>query len=116
MIHSTKPTVSPVANIVFCCFVILDLKSGDGRTDGRTTCVKTIIPTGRDFGLAEWINSLIYFIFKNIVLLCSEVKEFEIGLKIDLCGRWTKFFTPLLLSRGIDVNKRTVTTHCYSLL
>ena len=23
----------------------------------RTTCVKTIIPTGRDFGLAEWINT-----------------------------------------------------------
>ena len=54
MIHSARPTVSPVANIVFCCFVYLDLKSGDGRT----TCAKTIIPTGRDFGLAEWIKEL----------------------------------------------------------
>ena len=26
-----------------------------GRTDGQT-CAKTMIPTGRDFGLAEWIN------------------------------------------------------------
>ena len=26
-----------------------------GRTDGRT-CAKTIIPTGRGCGLAEWIN------------------------------------------------------------
>ena len=33
MIHSARPTVSPVATIVFCCFVLLDLKSGDGRTD-----------------------------------------------------------------------------------
>ena len=36
MIHSTRPKVSPDwANIVFCCFVCLDLKSGDGRTDGQ---------------------------------------------------------------------------------
>ena len=36
MIHSAIPTVSPVAIIVFCCIVLLDLKSGDLRTDGRT--------------------------------------------------------------------------------
>ena len=35
MIHSARPTVSLAANIVFCCFVLLDLKSGDGRTDGQ---------------------------------------------------------------------------------
>ena len=28
MIHLAKPTASPVATIVFCCFVLLDLKSG----------------------------------------------------------------------------------------
>ena len=33
MIHSARPIVTPVANIFFCCFVFLDLKSGDGRTD-----------------------------------------------------------------------------------
>ena len=27
-------------------------------TDGRTTCAKTMIPTGRDFGSAEWINNV----------------------------------------------------------
>ena len=28
-----------------------------GQTDGRMTCEKTMIPTGRrDCGLAEWIN------------------------------------------------------------
>ena len=54
MIHSARPIVTPVANIVFCCFVFLDLKSGDVRTD--ITCAKTMIHTGRDSGLAEWIN------------------------------------------------------------
>ena len=33
MIHSSRPIVTPVANIVFCCFVFLDLKSGEGRTN-----------------------------------------------------------------------------------
>ena len=42
MIHSARPTVSPVANIVFALFCFarfvvflffLDLKSEDGRTD-----------------------------------------------------------------------------------
>ena len=51
MIHAAIPKVSTVANIVFCYFVLLDLKSGDGRT----TRVKTIILTGLDCGLAEWI-------------------------------------------------------------
>ena len=53
MIHSVRPTVSPVANIVF---TLLDFEKW-GRTDGRTTCAKTMIPTGRDFGLAKWINT-----------------------------------------------------------
>ena len=35
MIHPARPTGSPVATIVFCCFVLLDLKSGDGRTVGE---------------------------------------------------------------------------------
>ena len=56
MIHSARPIVRSVANIVFCCFVLLGETSGDERTYVRTSCAKTIIPTGRDFGLAEWIN------------------------------------------------------------
>ena len=52
MIHSARPIVSLVANIVFCSFILLDLKSGDGRK----TCAQTKIPTVRDCGLAEWIN------------------------------------------------------------
>ena len=36
MIHSTRHIVTPVAIVVFCCFVFLDLKSGHGHKDGRT--------------------------------------------------------------------------------
>ena len=55
MIHRARPMVTPVANIVFY-FVFLDLKSGDVRT----TCAKTMIPTSRDFGLAEWIKITVF--------------------------------------------------------
>ena len=53
MIISARPTASPVATIVFCSFVLLDLKSGDGRTDERTD---NICENNDDCGLAEWIN------------------------------------------------------------
>ena len=36
MMHSARPIVTPVANIVFYCFVFLDLKIGDVRTYGWT--------------------------------------------------------------------------------
>ena len=51
---STRPNaVSPVENIIstLSCFARF-WKVG---TDGRTTCAKTMTPTGRDCGLAEWI-------------------------------------------------------------
>ena len=35
MIHSARPIVTPVAIIIFCCFVFIDLKRGDGRTYGQ---------------------------------------------------------------------------------
>ena len=62
MIHSARPIVTPVANIVFCCLVFLDLKSGDGRTDNM--CENN----GRDFGLAEWINNI--YLYYIPVLYC----------------------------------------------
>ena len=52
MIHLARAIVTPVASIVFFCFVFLDLKSGDGRT----ACAKAMTPTGLGFGLAKWIN------------------------------------------------------------
>ena len=58
MIHSARPTVTPITNIVFCCFVFCTVDKWV-RTYVRTTCAKTIIPTGRDFGLAEWIKNIL---------------------------------------------------------
>ena len=46
MIHSARPIVTPVTNIVFRCFVLLDFEKWgrtNGRTYERTTCAKTII-------------------------------------------------------------------------
>ena len=50
MIQLARPIVTTIANIVFRSFVLLDLKSGDGQR------AETVIPTGRNFGLVEWIK------------------------------------------------------------
>ena len=47
------------------CFLLFCFARFEKWGDGRTTCAKTMIPTGRDFGLAEWININIY---KAIIL------------------------------------------------
>ena len=77
MIHSARPIVMPVANIVFCCFVFLDLKSGEGPTDGqtygRTTCAKTMIPAGRDCGAAEWTK-------RNVLGVKKELKNLNMQI------------------------------------
>ena len=57
MIHSARAIVTPLATLFSVALFFLDLKSG--RTDGRTTFAKTMIPTGFDFGLAEWTRKLI---------------------------------------------------------
>ena len=71
MIQSARPAVSPVAIIVFSvvlfCFV---WKSWDGHMDGRTTCAKTMMPTG--CGLAEWIKYVPCFKVKK-----KEIEEFS---------------------------------------
>ena len=58
MIHSDRPTISPIMNIVFTwnlfCFDRFCTR------DVRTTCVKTMITTGRDCGSAEWIKNIIH--------------------------------------------------------
>ena len=47
MIHSARPIVTPVANILLFCFSRFEKW---GRTDGLTFCVKIVITTGRDCG------------------------------------------------------------------
>ena len=66
MIHSTRPTVSPLANIVFTLFWEI-LKSGDERTDIQTPRVKIVITTGRDWRLASWINAYSNFELVNFL-------------------------------------------------
>ena len=85
MIHSARSIVTPVMNIVLCCFVFLDLKSGDGRT----TCAKTMIHTGRDFGLAEWIKNIsciiiIYRLKKKIRCTASNCNFCGLNLNLSL--------------------------------
>ena len=55
--------VLPETNIVFTCFA---LKTGDGRTNGRTDdmCEK-IITTHHDCGSAEWINYQVKLMSSN---------------------------------------------------
>ena len=64
MIHSARPTVSSVATIVFCCFVFLDLKSGDRRTYGQHVRKQWSL---RDCRLAEWMNSEEFSYFVMII-------------------------------------------------
>ena len=63
MIHSARPTLPPVANIVFAWNLLCFEKWGrtDRRTDGRTTWTKTVITNGRDCGLAGLINNMYFY-------------------------------------------------------
>ena len=54
MIHSARLTSSEQFSFEIC-FVLLDFEKCV-RTYIRTTRVKTVITTGRDYGSAEWIN------------------------------------------------------------
>ena len=57
MIPSARPTVPPVAIIVFMLRLFSLTIFWKVVTDVRTeTCAKTMITTGRHWGLAEWIN------------------------------------------------------------
>ena len=55
MIRSARPTVSPVASIVFAWNLFRFV-----RTNGWTTCAKTLIATGRGCGSAEWIKKIVF--------------------------------------------------------
>ena len=56
MIHSVRPTVSLVVNIVFTWNLLCFARFWKVCGDGRTTCVKRMITIGRDCGSAEWIK------------------------------------------------------------
>ena len=67
-----------------------------GRMYGRT-CAKTMIPTGRDFGLAEWINKVQVTVY---------ILKFHYQLKQNMCSKieignssWRIFCLSKLLSK-----------------
>ena len=100
MIHSARPIVTPVANIVSCCFVFLDLKSVDGRT-----CEITMIPTGRDFGLAEWIDKRGDINYPLGKTQCPGSSDHYSNLKVVL-------FCEILKSGDVRLGKIVITTAC----
>ena len=85
---------------------------------GRTTCTKTMIPTSRDYGLAEWINNR-YTMRKNSFPGRDNVTEHvkrtikHLALPCEQC----RLITPHAISLQIDpLGRPTVTTgsyHCF---
>ena len=68
-------TVSPVENFVFCCFVLLELKSGNVRKYGQQMRKQFSLPAmGWPSGSILWINNYFYIMwlllpFRQLILL-----------------------------------------------
>ena len=81
MIHSARPIVTPVVNIVFCCFVFLDLKGGDVRTYGQHVRKQLFLPAvtlGWPSGSKvekhkDVINALVNFMFGYLFLIVASI-------------------------------------------
>ena len=56
VIHSARPTVLPVMNIVFTWNLFCFARFWKVGTDGQIIHAKTIITTGLECGSTEWIN------------------------------------------------------------
>ena len=71
MIHSARPIFLPVAEFVFCCFVLLDLKSGDVRTDRQYVRKQFTLPAVT----ADWPSGSImkFFVVANIQSLGLDI-------------------------------------------
>ena len=65
MIHSARPTISPVANIVFAlsCLARFWKVGTDWRTDDMCN---NNDPTGSNRGPAEWIKRISEFLQQNL--------------------------------------------------
>ena len=55
------------------CFLLFCFSRFEKWTNGRTTCAKTMIPTGSGFGLAEWIKNCNCSIYTCIILPSGRV-------------------------------------------
>ena len=95
MIHSARPLVTPVANIVFCCFVFLDMKSGDvcpyGQHVRKQWSLPSVTlgwPSGSKNNFPTWNIHLSF----NIVTLLRGKKKYFQKNKANLWFRvWKRF-------------------------
>ena len=90
MIDSSWPIVTPVSNIVFCCFVLLDLKSGDVTYIRTDNMCEYNDPYRRYFGLAEWINKIFFMLYvTNMYRILDRKQEVKVQkitiLRYDIC-------------------------------
>ena len=82
MIHSARPTVSPVVSIVFAWNLFCFARFWKVGTNVRTICAKTMITTGSDCGPAEWINcykflKTLSWMSRNCNIICLLKKFFQ---------------------------------------
>ena len=119
MIHSARPIVSPVANFVFCRFVFLDLKSGDGQTDnmcenndpyrpwlwvGRVDQFIIMLCVLQIWKSVVWAIALIILLLQmsleSICLSSNFVRKFAIKM-IEDCGHFPHQEQPSLVNQEI---------------
>ena len=92
---STRPAHCPGWHWFFVYFEVL------WRTDGRTTCVKIVITTGRDCGSASWIK---FWISSNY----SSSRRRPAGGRSDRTISWAIWLTRMYQTRSwlFTVNRR----------
>ena len=90
MIHSARPTVSPVATIIFCCFVLLDVKSGDGRTDEQTDNMCKNNDHYQPGLWVGWVDQFTVFSCNEVLwrgMLCIEMTKFYFNHNYVVMGK-----------------------------
>ena len=123
MIHSARSIVTTVANIVFCCFVFLDLISG---TDVRTRTYGQLVRNQWSYPPRLWVERLDQFINDCEILIFSVTKnsnDLLFTIHIHMCNKiwaiWAPFslatplvdFSTLSYIRSVD-SLRNVSTRC----
>ena len=117
MIHSARPTVSPVENIVFAWNLFCFARFWKLGMDGRITRAKTMITTGRDCGSAEWIKRWkleLFIIFHTISLGRRRIIIIRERFPPELFGVFCLHnSSPLFLPNAHCVNRRTFSSDTF---
>ena len=121
MIPSARPTVPPVAITDLTWNLLSFVRFWKMGTDVRTHCVKIVINT-YDYVPASWINKSFHLLFIFFIHSHWHVQKSHLPIQCWIwyyldyleTRAWKEAPLPFVFSRGVDVNKRTVTTHYYS--